>query len=47
MMEQKYLIYIFIACIVAAMLFDVGFFLMNKRVELKKIRSMARDFYEY
>lgn len=42
-MEQCYLIYIFIACIIVAMLLDVGFFLMNKKTEMKKMKTIARE----
>lgn len=41
-MEQCSIIYIFVACIVAAMLLEAGFFLMNKKTEMKKMRSLAK-----
>lgn len=42
-MQQCYIVYIFIACIIVAMLLDVGFFLFNKKSEMKKIKSIARE----
>jgi hypothetical protein len=42
-MSQCNLIYIFIACVIAAMLLDVAFFIMNKKNEMKKIKSIARE----
>lgn len=42
-MEQCNLIYIFIACVVVAMLLDIGFFMLNKKNEMKKMKSIARE----
>jgi hypothetical protein len=42
-MEQCHLIYIFIACVVVAMLLDVGFFLLNKKNEMRKMKTIARE----
>lgn len=42
-MKQCYLVYIFIACIVSAMLLDIGFFIVNKKGEMKKVKSIARE----
>ena len=42
-MEQCYLIYIFISCVVVAMLLDVGFFIMNKKNEMKKMKTIAKE----
>lgn len=41
-MEQCYLVYIFISCIVVAMLLDVGFFFINKNDELRKIKMITK-----
>ena len=42
-MEQRTIVFIFIACIIAAMLLDIGFFIINKKSEMKKMRSIARE----
>lgn len=42
-MNQSHLIYIFISCIVIAMLLDIGIFIVIKKAEMKKVKNMAKE----
>lgn len=42
-MNQCKLVYIFIICIGIAMLLEIGFFIYNKKSELKKVKSIVRS----
>ena len=43
-MDQCKLIYIFIACLVIAMLIDVSLFIYNKKSELRKVKDIAKSY---
>lgn len=42
-MDQCHLIYIFISCLIMAMLTEIGFFIINKKTELQKIKAIAKE----